>query len=124
MSTAAAPECHRCHAGLAASDLRCSACGTPRPGIELPPALPATTPTTANEKPANRSVIDNPYAVLAAVFLAMAVLGIPLIWMCRAWSPTTKLLLTIVTLIYTALIFWGFWLVMAWSWNNIRQSLS
>jgi len=61
--------------------------------------------------------------VLAAVFFAMAILGIPLIWACRAWSPTTKVVLTIVTLIYTALIFWLFYLVMAWTWGRISPYL-
>jgi hypothetical protein len=68
-------------------------------------------------------VIDNPYAVLAAVFLAMAILGVPLIWACRAWSPATKSLLTLLTIVYTALIFWLFYLAMAWSWQRISDSL-
>ena len=64
-------------------------------------------------------MIDNPYAVLAAVFFAMAILGIPLIWMCRAWSPATKAILTVVTLLYTILIFWLFWLIMVWVWGRL-----
>lgn len=75
--------------------------------------------TNSDSAPAPRAVIDNPYAVLAAVFLATAVFGIPLIWMCRAWSPAVKGILTILTLAYTALILWLFSLVMLWCWERI-----
>jgi hypothetical protein len=88
--------------------------------VVLPLAAPSPA---ASGKRASRGVIDNPYAVLAAVFFAMAILGIPLIWTCRAWSPATKTVLTIVTLLYTALIFWLFWLAMSWSWNRISPYL-
>jgi hypothetical protein len=120
MSTAASHECERCHARLRPDELRCPACGTPRPGVDLPAVPPATSTT---DKRASRGVIDNPYAVLVAVFCAMAILGIPLIWACRAWSPRTKVVLTIVTLAYTALIFWLFWLAMVWSWSRIGPYL-
>ena len=113
-------ECHRCHAGLRPEQLRCPVCGAPRPGVDLPPIVPAAAPT---DKRASRGVIDNPYAVLAAVFFAMMFLGIPLIWACRAWSPATKVVLTIVTLLYSALILWLFWLAMSWSWNRISPHL-
>jgi hypothetical protein len=120
MSTAETHDCERCHARLRPGELRCPACGTPRPGVDLPPLAPGAATT---DKRASRGVIDNPYAVLAAVFFAMAILGVPLIWACRAWSPATKVVLTIVTLFYTALIFWLFWLAMSWSWNRISPYL-
>lgn len=117
MSTTAPYDCERCHAGMRPDDLRCPACGTPRPGVDLP-EIPATSGAAAR-----RGMIDNPYAVLAAVFLAMMALGIPLIWACRAWTPATKALLTVLTLAYTALVFWLFYLAMAWSWNRISPLL-
>lgn len=120
MTLADRDECERCHAGLRSGDVRCSACGTPRAGIDLPPPPPAPPA----DPRARRGVIDNPYAVLAAVFFAMAILGIPLIWACRAWSTRTKIVLTLVTLVYTAVIFWLFYLAMAWSWNRISPYLA
>lgn len=113
-------ECHRCHAGLRPEQLRCPVCGTPRPGVDLPPTIASAS---EKENRASRGMIDNPYAVLAAVFFAMMFLGIPLIWACRAWSPATKVFLTIMTLLYSALIFWLFWLAMSWSWNRISPYL-
>jgi hypothetical protein len=68
-------------------------------------------------------VVDNPYVVLAVVLFVTAALGIPLIWMCRAWSPAVKALLTLASLVYTALILWLFWLVMLWCWERISTSL-
>jgi len=75
--------------------------------------------TKPNEPRKRRAILDNPYAVLGAVFLAMAAFGIPLIWMCRAWSTPTKVVLTIVTIAYTVLILWLFWLVMLWCYSRI-----
>jgi len=109
-------ECHRCHAGMRPEELRCRVCGTPRPGVDLPAFIPSAS---ATDSQSTRGLIDNPYAVLAAVFLAMAILGVPLIWSCRAWSPVTKTVLTVITVLYTALVFWLFWLAMSWSWGRI-----
>jgi hypothetical protein len=114
MSVPETNECLHCHGGLAPGDDRCAVCGTPRGATTPPP-----TPATAGQTPASRGLIDNPRAVLAAVFLAMMFLGIPLIWMCRAWSPATKVLLTIVTLVYSVLVFWGFWLIMVWVYGRL-----
>src|SRR5687767_10988623 len=108
-------ECARCQAGLSQRDVRCPACGAPTgrgdDGFESS-SLEAPT--------GNRYLIDNPYAVLGAVFLALAVFGIPLIWMCRAWSPAVKTILTLATLAYTALLLWLFWLVMMWVWGRLH----
>jgi hypothetical protein len=68
-------------------------------------------------------VVDNPYVVLAVIFLVTGALGIPLIWMCRAWSPAVKVLLTLTSVAYTVLILWLFWLVMLWCWGRISASL-
>jgi hypothetical protein len=52
----------------------------------------------------------------------MAAFGIPLIWMCRAWSTPTKVVLTLVTLAYTVFILWLFSLIMMWCWERISSS--
>lgn len=109
-------ECPRCQASMSPDEPYCPACGG---GARPMHATTAATKSSAERRP----VIDNPYAVLAAVFLAMAVLGIPLIWMCRAWSPFTKTVLTVATLLYTALLLWAFWLVMLWCWARINGAM-
>jgi hypothetical protein len=108
--------CPRCQAALPDDATRCAACGFSADVAALPaPATPPVRPTSSGL----RSAIDNPYAVLATVFFVTAAFGIPLIWMCRAWSTTTKWLLTLVSLAYTALLLWLFWLVMLWCWSRL-----
>jgi len=58
-----------------------------------------------------RSSADNPWVVLACLFLGAGALGIPLIWASRAFSRPVKVLLTIVVTLYTALMLWLVWLV-------------
>jgi hypothetical protein len=61
--------------------------------------------------------------MLAMLFFVTAALGIPFLWMSRGFSGATKVVLTIVVLVWTAVIFWLFWLVMVWSWTRVSDSL-
>lgn len=72
---------------------------------------------------ANKKLLDNRWFVLGAIFLAMMFLGLPLLWRCPAFSKLEKFIWTIVVLIYSAAIFWVFFLVMSWSWQRIQDSL-
>jgi hypothetical protein len=67
-------------------------------------------------------MIDRPWALLGILFLVTLALGIPLIWMSRAFSVPAKLLLTLAICMHTALVFWGFWLVMSWAYQRIVDS--
>jgi hypothetical protein len=67
-------------------------------------------------------LIDRPWALIGLLFFATLALGIPLIWMSRAFSTPIKLLLTIAICIHTALVFWGFWLVMSWAYHRVMDS--
>jgi len=69
------------------------------------------------------SLADNPWAVLAFLFFVTLALGIPLIWISRAFSRPIKLLLTVLVTVYTALILWLFWLVMAACYHRIMTAL-
>ena len=67
--------------------------------------------------------LDNPWIVLGLLFFVFAILGVPLIWISRAFPTWGKVALTIAVTLYTGLILWGFWLIMAWSYNRIIDSL-
>jgi hypothetical protein len=67
--------------------------------------------------------LDNPWVVLVLLFFVFAALGIPLIWISRAFSTWSKVLLTILVTLYTFLLLWLFYLVMVWSYNRIVDSL-
>ena len=70
-----------------------------------------------------RSLLDNRWIVLAGLFLVTGALGIPFLWIGRAFSTRMKILLSIVVTLYTALLLWLFWLVMLWSYHRISESL-
>lgn len=77
-----------------------------------PPELDAPQPTPA--RTSWREAIDNPRVMIAVLFFVTAATGLPFLWMSRGFSLTSKIVLTILVLIWTALVFWAFYLVMAW----------
>jgi hypothetical protein len=77
----------------------------------------------AKSKSSGGKLIDNPWAVLGAIFFAMMFLGIPLLWMSRGFSLPGKIFWSIVTLIYSALIIGLFGLVMWYCYQSIVSAL-
>ena len=75
--------------------------------------------TSASDR---QSLADNRWAVLACLFFVTGALGIPLLWLGRAFSTRMKILLSLVVILYTALLLWLFWLVMLWSYHRITDS--
>lgn len=69
-----------------------------------------------------RTLADNRWAVLACLFFVTGALGLPLLWLGRAFSTWMKILLSLVVTIYTALLLWLFWLVMLWCYHRITES--
>ena len=67
------------------------------------------------------SLADNPWAMLAGLFLVTGALGIPLLWLGRAFSTPMKVLLSVLVTLYTAVILWLFWLVMVWCYHHISE---
>jgi cation transport ATPase len=70
-----------------------------------------------------RKLLDNRWVVLGLIFFAMMFLGIPLIWQCRAFSLVERIFWTLAALLYTAVVFWLFYLVMRWAYHSIAASL-
>ena len=62
------------------------------------------------------------YMVLM-LFLVTAALGIPFLWMSRGFSTGMKIFLSIVVTLYTVLILYLFYLVMAWCYTRITDSI-
>lgn len=71
-----------------------------------------------------RSAIDNPYAVLALLFLVMAALGLPILWMSRGFSRRMKVVWTIVVLLYTLLLLGCTAAVLQWSYQRALDALT
>jgi len=87
------------------------------PLIESPPPAPAPRAQSW------RDIIDNPWLMLAMLFLVTAALGLPFLWISRGFSTASKIILTIAVLAWTALVLWLFWLVMVWSYTRIVDAL-
>ena len=84
------------------------------------PKIPLEAPPTSAGL---RSLIDSPWLVLGMLFFVTAALGLPVLWMSKAFSRTTKGLLTIVVLLYTALLLYVFTLIMLWCYHEIAKTL-
>jgi hypothetical protein len=65
------------------------------------------------------SLLDNRWVVLAAIFFAMMFLGLPLLWRCPNFSRLEKIIWTVIVLLYSAGIIWGFIAIMTWSVRRI-----
>lgn len=84
------------------------------------------TPPHQPPPPAPRSwreAIDNPWLMILMLFFVTAALGLPFLWISRGFSALSKFLLTIVVLLWTALVLWVFYLIMAWCIPRIMDSL-
>ncbi len=62
---------------------------------------------------------DNPWMVIGLLFFVTGALGVPVIWVSRAFSVPVKLLLTLAVTLYTLLLCGGFWLVMVWAYHRL-----
>jgi len=71
-----------------------------------------------------RDVLDNPWLMLGLLFFVTAVLGLPFLWISRAFTTRWKIILTFAVLAWTALIFWGFFVIMAWCYTRISDAIS
>jgi hypothetical protein len=112
--------CPKCSADVEAEAKVCKSCGAVISAGDAPSSdSPAIKPDGSL-----RGLLHNRWAILGLLFLVMAALGIPVLWASRAFSTRTKILLTIAVSLYTILILWGFWLVMAWCITRIQDAMS
>jgi hypothetical protein len=83
------------------------------------------TATTVAETRAQtwRDVVDNPWLMIAMLFLVTAALGLPFLWISRGFSTVSKVVLTILVVAWTVLVLWLFWLVMVWCYGRITDAL-
>jgi hypothetical protein len=72
-----------------------------------------------------RDLVDHPWLLLLTLFFVTAAVGLPLLWISRGFSTFWKIVLTFAVLAWTALVFWIFYLIMAWCipiiWESLRQ---
>ncbi len=59
-----------------------------------------------------RELADNSWLVLGMLFFVTLFLGLPVLWVSRGFSPISKLVWTLLVLVWTGVVFWMFYLVM------------
>lgn len=67
-----------------------------------------------------RVLIDNRLVLVAILFFVTAALGLPFLWMSRAFGVWGKILLSVAVIVWTVLVLWVFWLIMLWCWGRLE----
>lgn len=96
-----------------------------QPDMEVHHEIVAEAVPAANQPQSTtlRGLVDNRWVVLGTLFGVTAALGLPLLWASRAFSTTSKIVWSVIVLLYTILILWLFWLVVVWSYTRIVDAL-
>ena len=128
--------CQNCGRELPRDAAVCAACAArEQTGVSAARASPieifdATSISESNaasggkpEADRRPDLTERPAFLLGMIFGAALFLGLPWLWKSRAFSNTTKTLLTALVLIETVVLFWLFYLVMSWSIRRIVESL-
>lgn len=82
-----------------------------------------TGSTGEKDHDAGNRWIDQAWFVLSMLFFVTLFLGLPILWTSRAFTKPLKAAITVIVLLETAIVFWGFFEIMAWSWRQVRDSL-
>ncbi len=93
--------------------------GPPSTNLQAPPRPQQSAPAGHSW----RILIDTPWLMIVTLFFVTAALGLPFLWMSRGFSTLNKFLLTIAVLLWTALVLWVFYLIMAWCIPRIMEGL-
>ncbi len=83
-----------------------------------------TAPPTAAEDSLARRALDNPWLMLLMLFGVTRFIGLPFLWMSRGFSTTGKIVVTILTLLWTVIVFACFGAVVWWCWQRIYSALA
>jgi hypothetical protein len=82
-----------------------------------------TDDLSSTSQPGWRDAVDNPWMLLGLLFFVLAIFGLPLLWMSRAFSTSTKVLLSLVVTIYTLALLGCTGAVVWWAWTVVQSSL-
>jgi len=118
--------CPQCLAAVPAAATICHACGaamSTRSGLNSQALTTVEAPANAQPIPATVRLQDRRWFVLAIVFGAALFLGYPILWNCPSFSRREKVVLSVLVAVETVVLFWGFYLVMRWSYYRVVDSL-
>jgi len=66
-----------------------------------------------------RDLVERRWLVLFMLFFVTLFFGLPGLWASRAFSLPAKVAWTVANLLWSALVFYVFYIVMAWCWSVI-----
>ena len=75
--------------------------------------------SSQSEPSSQSSMLQSKMVVLAMLFLVTGFLGIPLLWTSKRFSDAERIFWSISVTIYTLLLLYGAYLVVAWSYRQI-----
>lgn len=114
----AAVVCPGCGARVEAHATGCSRCGSPIGPAGHPQSEARQAP---GQTTTLRSVADNRAYLLLLLFGAALVLGLPLLWYGRAYGIVGKIVVTLLVILWTAVLLALCWWSLSWSWERLRQ---
>ncbi|MCE9552404.1 MAG: hypothetical protein K8T91_03380 [Planctomycetes bacterium] len=115
--------CPGCAASVPAGAGRCAKCGVMMGQVKTVPVAASTT-ASLDTKPMNAIPLqERRWLVICTMVFAALFLGFPFLWKSRAFSLAEKIFWTIAVLVETVLVFWVFYVAMAWTIGNIRDAL-
>ncbi len=68
-----------------------------------------------------KSILDSRLAICALLFLVTGALGLPVLWMSRAFRPATKIWLSLIVIAYTALLLAIAYYCFVMGWREVRE---
>jgi hypothetical protein len=70
-----------------------------------------------------RAAIDNPWAVLILLFAVTGFLGLPVLWISRGFSRTSKIAWSIVVILYTCALIALCVAIVYWAWRGVVSAM-
>lgn len=115
--------CYRCGTLLKVEDNYCRHCGAPTVyGGQVEPRA-GVAPLPASAVRERHKATDNPWFVLAMLFLALGPLALPMLWRSRGFSLLWKAVLTAIVVGVTVILVVALWYIVAQSLESVAQAL-
>lgn len=96
---------------------------------DVPPSIgqssgkhPSPPVQFVNSSPSIRNeLLHSKLLVLGILFGVTGVLGLPLLWMSRAFSTQEKMVWSVINTIYTTTLVVGTWMIVRWAWRAVEE---
>jgi len=113
--------CRRCLAVLNSSDKFCRHCGAATEHVGDGSSWLVSVEVVPERRRSNRAILENPWTILAMLFLVMGPLALPLLWWSRRFSIFWKIVLSILVTVYITGLGYLAWCAVQQTWESIKQ---